>query len=170
MNECLSDRLDAAVLSLREAGVHTQLPSNGETMELPGTQTRELRLRTLSNGKTQPSGAVMDKKIIAGAAILFLSAGVALAQTPSSSTGNNSPATSRSDISERGSTASSKQMRSAGHYPRAEARLNQAEVEETRELNREVSQQVASANRGGTNASAGQDQNTASSQTQQGQP
>lgn len=114
----------------------------------------------------------MDKRLIAGAAFLVLSSGAALAQSDMNSSASSTSTASAQDTQSGGAaTSSAKSMRADGRYSRAEARVNQAEAEETRELNREELQQVASAT-GGTNAGAGQDQteDTPPPQGQQGQP
>lgn len=89
----------------------------------------------------------MEKKIIAGLAALFLSTGIAAAQSASGSAQKNPGTTASSSTDTRMSadkTAANK--RTPGHMSRAEARVNQAEIQETKQLNLDESQQVAAAN------------------------
>ena len=86
----------------------------------------------------------MQKTIIAGFAVLLLSAGVAAAQTEMSG---------QADAS---ATAAPKMNAHAtAHYPRAEAKLNAEEAQVTKQLNTQESQEVASSSgtSGGMSAS-----------------
>jgi hypothetical protein len=75
----------------------------------------------------------MQKTIIAGFAVLLLSAGVTAAQTNMSG---------QSDAS---ATAAPKMKAQAtAHYPKAEAKLNAEEAQVTKQLNTQESQEVAS--------------------------
>ena len=93
----------------------------------------------------------MEKIIIAGVAALLLSAGVAVAQSNSDqssmgqndmSQGTSASATTPSDTA---TAPAPKKARSvAAHYPKAEAKLNREEAQQTKQLNMQESQEVAS--------------------------
>jgi hypothetical protein len=92
----------------------------------------------------------MAKTIIAGMAVLLLSAGVAVAQSSnqnSVSSGTSASAGMRSDKpAETGAAQATTKtkMRVTAHYPKAEARLNAQEAQTTKQLNIQESQEVAS--------------------------
>jgi len=97
----------------------------------------------------------MEKKIIAGLAALLLSTGIALAQSSGKSNQNSSgTGTSASSSDMKSGTVSGtgnaavapKKMvqRTTTRYPKAEERLNRDEVEVTKQLNIQESQEAAS--------------------------
>lgn len=73
----------------------------------------------------------MQKTIIAGFAILLLSAGVAAAQSMSG----------QADAS---AATPKMKAQATAHYPKAEAKLNAEEAQVTKQLNTQESQEVAS--------------------------
>lgn len=120
----------------------------------------------------------MEKKIIAGLAVLLLSASAAVAQssmssnspkagTPASSS-NSMQSNTASDTSAAATTPKT-HRRMASRYPRGEARLNADEAQTTKELNIQESQEVAS-NRGvgSTSSSSGNEMNGSSNASADG--
>ena len=90
----------------------------------------------------------MEKTIIAGVAALLLSAGVAVAQSNSDQNGMSAGTSDSAGMQSNSDTApapASKKIRSvAAHYPKAEAKLNREEAQQTKQLNMQESQEVAS--------------------------
>ncbi|HUO01219.1 MAG TPA: hypothetical protein VMU31_00455 [Rhizomicrobium sp.] len=93
----------------------------------------------------------MGKTIIIGVAALLLSAGVAVAQSNSGQGGGMSAGTSAKADTQSNSPSDAaseakpaRKVHMASRYPKAEARLNREEAQETKELNEQESQQVAS--------------------------
>jgi hypothetical protein len=94
-----------------------------------------------------------EKTTIAGVAALLLSASVAVAQSNSDqnsmsqntmSQGTSASAGMQSN-SDTATAPASKKVRSvAAHYPKAEAKLNREEAQQTKQLNMQESQEVAS--------------------------
>jgi hypothetical protein len=77
-----------------------------------------------------------------------LSAGVAVAQSNSDQNSMSSGNSASADMQSNSDTATapaSKKVRSvAAHYPKAEAKLNREEAQQTKQLNMQESQEVAS--------------------------
>jgi hypothetical protein len=88
----------------------------------------------------------MEKTIIAGVAALLLSAGVAVAQSNSDQSSMSAGTSASAGIQSNSDTATApKKVRSvAARYPKAEAKLNREEAQQTKQLNMQESQEVAS--------------------------
>ena len=95
----------------------------------------------------------MEKTIIAGVAALLLSAGAAVAQSASDqnhmNAGTSATAGASSSMPSNGASATKKVRTATAHYPKGEAKLNAEEAQQTKDLNLQESQAVAS------NSSAG---------------
>ena len=103
----------------------------------------------------------MAKTIIAGMAILLLSAGVAVAQSSSQNSMSSGTSASTSMQSgaatDTGAATTKTKMHATAHYPKGEARLNAEEAQTTKQLNMQESQEVASngAGAGGSTSASG---------------
>jgi uncharacterized protein involved in copper resistance len=94
----------------------------------------------------------MKKTVIAGVAALLLSAGVAVAQSNSdqnsmsagTSASSGASAGMQSDSASDAATAPAKKAQRVASYPKAEAKLNREEALQTKQLNMQESQEVAS--------------------------
>jgi hypothetical protein len=103
----------------------------------------------------------MEKTIIAGVAALLLSAGAAVAQSNSDQNTMNAGTSATAGASSAmpsksapdSATAPKKARTAAAHYPKGEAKLNREEAQQTKELNLQQSQAVAS-NSGAGNSTA----------------
>ena len=94
----------------------------------------------------------MEKTIIAGVAALLLSAGVAAAQSnndqssmsPGTSASSDASAGTQSNSAFDAATAPAKKAQRVASYPKGEAKLNREEEQQTKQLNMQESQEVAS--------------------------
>jgi hypothetical protein len=90
----------------------------------------------------------MEKTIIAGVAALLLSAGVAVAQSNSDQSsmnaGTSASAGASANMPSDTAAAPKKAHSVAAHYPKAEAKLNREEAAQTKQLNIQESQEIAS--------------------------
>jgi hypothetical protein len=95
----------------------------------------------------------MEKAIIAGVAALLLSAGVAVAQSNSDQNSMSSGTSASWDASvgmqsnsafDAATAPAKKAQRVTSHYPKGEAKLNREEAQQTKQLNMQESQEVAS--------------------------
>ncbi len=88
----------------------------------------------------------MKKAIIAGIAALLLSAGVADAQSNSDQNSMSAGTSASAGMQSNNDTAAPapKKARSVAPYPKGEAKLNREEAQQTKQLNMQESQEVAS--------------------------
>ena len=116
----------------------------------------EFPFRTLRSRSPNSAGAFHGKDTIAGVAVLLLSAGTAVAQSNSDQNSMSQNTMSQNTTSQGTSASAGMQSNSdtatapkkarsiATHYPKGEAKLNREEAQQTKQLNMQESQEVAS--------------------------